>query len=80
MAPEALRTPLAGLRQHVADESVDLVYPDPAFNSEQDYNALFAEHGVKAAAQIKAFLTVYLEFRWYVNGERATFADRATTP
>lgn len=43
------------LRQHVKDESVDLVYLDPPFNSQQDYNVLFAEHGVKAAAQIKAF-------------------------
>lgn len=43
------------LRQHVKDESVDLVYLDPPFNSNQDYNILFAEHGTKAAAQIKAF-------------------------
>ena len=44
------------LRDHVADESVDLVYLDPPFNSNQDYNVLFAEKsGTKAAAQIKAF-------------------------
>jgi len=43
------------LHQHIADESVDLVYLDPPFKSEQDYNVLFAEHGVRAAAQIKAF-------------------------
>jgi DNA modification methylase len=43
------------LRQHIKDETVDLVYLDPPFNSNQDYNVLFAEHGVKAAAQIKAF-------------------------
>jgi site-specific DNA-methyltransferase (adenine-specific) len=43
------------LRRHVDDESVDLVYLDPPFKSNQDYNVLFAEHGAKAAAQIKAF-------------------------
>ncbi|MGH7786490.1 MAG: DNA methyltransferase [Candidatus Binatia bacterium] len=44
------------LRRHVADESVDLVYLDPPFNSNATYNVLFREHhDVKAAAQIKAF-------------------------
>src|SRR3982750_1034629 len=43
------------LRRHVKDESVDLVYLDPPFNSSADYNILFAEHGEKAAAQVKAF-------------------------
>ncbi|MGO8757015.1 MAG: hypothetical protein ACLQG3_02720 [Terracidiphilus sp.] len=31
------------LRRYVKDESVDLVYLDPPFNSRQDYNVLFAE-------------------------------------
>jgi DNA modification methylase len=44
------------LRRHVADESVDLVYLDPPFKSNQDYNVLFAEHsGERASAQITAF-------------------------
>ena len=44
------------LRRHVKDESVDLVYLDPPFNSSQDYNVLFAErNGTRSAAQIKAF-------------------------
>ncbi|MCE9591722.1 MAG: site-specific DNA-methyltransferase [Planctomycetes bacterium] len=44
------------LREHVADESVDLVYLDPPFNSNADYNVLFAEKdGTQAASQIKAF-------------------------
>lgn len=43
------------LRRHVADESVDLIYLDPPFNSNRDYNVLFSEHGEKAAAQIQAF-------------------------
>lgn len=44
------------LKQHIKDEVVDLVYLDPPFNSNADYNVLFAEQdGSRAAAQIKAF-------------------------
>jgi len=44
------------LRRHVADASVDLVYLDPPFNSNQDYNVLFkGDDGHEAAAQVKAF-------------------------
>lgn len=44
------------LRRHVADESVDLVYLDPPFNSSRNFNVLFAEQdGSRAAAQIKVF-------------------------
>ncbi len=44
------------LRRYVADESVDLVYLDPPFKSNQDYNVLFAEkNGSGSSAQIRAF-------------------------
>ena len=44
------------LRRHIKDETVDLVYLDPPFNSNQDYNVLFAEKdGTRAASQFKAF-------------------------
>ena len=44
------------LREYVAAESVDLVYLDPPFNSNADYNVLFAEHDrTESAAQIRAF-------------------------
>src|ERR1019366_7707525 len=44
------------LRRYIKDESVDLVYLDPPFNSNATYNVLFAEQdGSRAAAQIKAF-------------------------
>jgi len=44
------------LRRHVKEESVDLVYLDPPFNSNADYNVLFAaKDGHQAAAQIEAF-------------------------
>jgi len=32
---------LSILRKHVKDESVDLVYLDPPFNSDRNYNVLF---------------------------------------
>jgi len=44
------------LRRHIEDESVHLVYLDPPFKTNQDYNILFAEqNGAKSSAQIKAF-------------------------
>jgi DNA modification methylase len=44
------------LRRYVGNESVDLIYLDPPFNSSRNYNVLFAEHdGTRAAAQIQAF-------------------------
>jgi site-specific DNA-methyltransferase (adenine-specific) len=44
------------LRRYVPDESVDLVYLDPPFNSQQQYNVLFRESsGALSTAQIQAF-------------------------
>jgi len=46
------------LRQNSATESVDLVYLDPPFNSNRNYNVLFGNHittGATDAAQIQAF-------------------------
>jgi DNA modification methylase len=44
------------LREHIADESVDLIYLDPPFNSKRDYNLLFkTPKGHSADAQITAF-------------------------
>ncbi len=44
------------LRRYVGDDSIDLIYLDPPFKSQQDYNVLFAERdGSRSAAQIKAF-------------------------
>ncbi len=44
------------LRRHIEDASVDLVYLDPPFNSNANYNVLFAaKDGHQAAAQIRAF-------------------------
>ena len=44
------------LRRYVQDESADLIYLDPPFNSNQTYNVLFQEKdGSQSASQIKAF-------------------------
>jgi DNA modification methylase len=57
------------LRRHVNDESVDLVYLDPPFNSNASYNVLFAERdGARAASQIKAFEDTW---RWDETAARA---------
>ena len=44
------------LREHIKDESVDLIYLDPPFNSKRDYNLLFKnQKGEMNDAQITAF-------------------------
>lgn len=53
------------LRLDIHDESVDLVYLDPPFKSDQDYNLLFKEKdGSKSKSQILAF-----EDTWEWNQE-----------
>ena len=34
------------MRKYIPDSSIDLVYPNPPFNSKRDYNILFKENGV----------------------------------
>ena len=56
------------LRQHVPDESVDLVYLDPPFNSNANYNVLFREQsGEESPAQIRAFTDTW---EWTQEAER----------
>jgi len=44
------------LRKYIPNESVDLVYLDPPFNSNRDYNVIFKdESGRKSDAQLLAF-------------------------
>jgi len=53
------------LREHIADESIDLIYLDPPFNSNRSYNVLFKdESGQEAESQITAF-----EDTWHWGAE-----------
>ena len=57
------------LRESIADESVDLVYLDPPFNSNATYNALFkSPAGEASQAQIEAFDDTW---HWNETAERA---------
>ena len=57
------------LREHVASDSVDLIYLDPPFNSKATYNVLFQEKsGEMAAAQITAFEDTW---QWGIESEYA---------
>lgn len=63
------------LRRHIRDESVDLVYLDPPFNSNANYNVIFAEKdGSKAASQIQAFTDTWT---WTRESE-SVFAEVVT--
>ncbi|MGQ0444759.1 MAG: site-specific DNA-methyltransferase [Beijerinckiaceae bacterium] len=60
---------LAILREHIADESVDLIYLDPPFNSNASYNVLFrAPEGHQSQAQIEAFDDTW---HWNAPAEQA---------
>jgi len=57
------------LRRYVEDKSVGLVYLDPPFKTDQDYNVLFKErNGSASAAQIKAFKDTWI---WDQESSRA---------
>ncbi len=44
------------LRHHIDNESIDLIYLDPPFNSNRDYNVIFKEAtGEESEAQLQAF-------------------------
>ena len=66
------------LRQHVPDESVDLVYLDPPFNSNANYNVLFKERSGEASpAQIRAFTDTW---EWTQEAERTYEQEIITNP
>ncbi len=56
------------LREHLPDNSIDLIYLDPPFNSKASYNVLFKEPtGKSSEAQIIAFEDTW---RWGIESER----------
>ena len=63
------------LREYIPNESVDLIYLDPPFNSNRNYNVLFKdESGTDSEAQITAF-----EDTWHWNHiAQDTYTELAT--
>jgi site-specific DNA-methyltransferase (adenine-specific) len=60
------------LREHIKDESIDLIYLDPPFNSAANYNIIFKEtSGAQSAAQITAFEDTW---HWGQESEEAYHA------
>jgi DNA modification methylase len=64
------------LRRYIPDASVDLIYLDPPFNSNRDYNVIFKdESGKQSDASIKAFEDTW---HWGPSAE-ATYAYLTNT-
>jgi site-specific DNA-methyltransferase (adenine-specific) len=64
------------LREHISDESIDLVYLDPPFNSSRTYNVLFKDEGGKESeSQIAAFDDTW---HWNQSAEQ-TYQQFATS-
>ncbi len=62
------------LQRYLKDESIDLVYLDPPFNSAQNSNAFFHEKdGTDAASQIHAFEDTW---HWDIETKKAYDADQ----
>jgi site-specific DNA-methyltransferase (adenine-specific) len=63
------------LREYIPDESIDLIYLDPPFNSQRTYNVLFKyESGEESEAQIAAF-----DDTWHWNSAaEETYHDLVT--
>ena len=74
---------LAILRNIIDDESVDLIYLDPPFNSQSTYNVLFkSTAGEQSRAQIEAFEDTWhwgdeaeLAFDGVMNGKNSDAAE-----
>ncbi len=61
------------LRESIASESVDLIYLDPPFNSNANYNVLFkAPSGEQSSAQIEAFGDTW---HWTTEGSERAYDE-----
>ena len=66
------------LRAHIPDESIDLIYIDPPFNSNQAYNVIFSEaDGSSSQAQIQVFEDTW---HWVETTEQAYYELVETAP
>jgi len=65
------------LRAHIPDESVDLIYLDPPFNSRRSYNVLFREaNGTAADSQSSAVESLFAACTVPSDALRCMWADR----
>lgn len=56
------------LRLHIPDDSIDLIYLDPPFNSKKDYNLIYLDkEGERSTSQVQAFED---SWRWGEEAER----------
>jgi len=51
---------LDNLRKHIRDETVDLCYIDPPFNSKRNYNQIYNNIGGEDRAQAQAFMDTWI--------------------
>ena len=66
------------LREHISDKSIDLIYLDPPFKSNQTYNILFKErNGTDSTAQIKVFEDTW---HWNEDAEKIYIVITETCP
>jgi len=47
------------LRKYIKDESIDLCYIDPPFNSKRNYNQIYLNHGNEYKAEAQAFVDTW---------------------
>ena len=73
------------LRKYVKDESVDLCYIDPPFNSKRNYNQIYNNVGKEDAAQAQAFIDTWVwddlaikGFEEIVENQRGIFTSETT--
>jgi DNA modification methylase len=50
---------LIDLRKYIRDESIDLCYIDPPFNSKRNYNQIYNNIGLEDQAQAQAFIDTW---------------------
>lgn len=56
------------LRRYIKDESVDLCYIDPPFNSKRNYNQIYNNVGKEDKAQAQAFIDMWEWDRYAIQG------------
>src|SRR3954451_10981125 len=48
------------LRKYIKDETIDLCYIDPPFNSKRNYNQIYNNIGAEDRAQAQAFIDTWI--------------------